>query len=92
MKFVNVPGSSQATAPQAVVLLNPVTGLPYTAATVTTDSTGASIDPAAWSHVYAYNGSGQLVTDTATDGTTSWVKTFTYTSGNLTGETKWVRQ
>jgi hypothetical protein len=35
---------------------------------------------------------GLLVTDTATDGTSTWVKTYTYTSGNLTGETKWVKQ
>jgi YD repeat-containing protein len=176
MKFVNTPGSSQALAPQGVVLIDPATGLPITAdqplavalvsnnvtltgpvtvsnaveitndagnaipvsgpvtdaqlraaavpvtgpltdaqlraaavpvsgpltdtqlrasplkVSLATDSTGATINPDGWSHVFAYNGSGQLVTDTATDGATSWVKTFTYTSGNLTGETKWVRQ
>lgn len=95
MEYVTTPtppGGTRPLQPQAVVLLNPVTGLAYAAASVTTDSTGEAIDPAAWSHVYAYNGNGELITDTASDGSTYWVKTFSYTAGNLTGETKWVRQ
>ena len=55
------------------------------------DSTGKPFSPDACTHVYGYS-AGLLVTDTATDGTTSWVKTYSYTLGNLTGETKWVRQ
>ena len=55
------------------------------------DSTGQPFSPDACTHTYGYS-AGLLVTDTATDGTTSWVKTYSYTSGNLTGETKWVKQ
>jgi YD repeat-containing protein len=111
MEFVNTPGPGRTLAPQAVVLLDPGTGLPYVAGggaasgltdaqlratslmvSLAKDNTGATINPEGWSHVYAYNGSGSLLTDTASDGVNSWVKTFSYTSGNLTGETKWVRQ
>ena len=55
------------------------------------DSTGQSFNPDSCAHAYGYS-AGLLVTDTATDGATSWVKTYSYTSGNLTGETKWVKQ
>lgn len=56
-----------------------------------TDSTGRAFDLGACSHTYTYT-DGLLTTDTATDGTTTWVKTYSYTAGVLTGETKWVRQ
>lgn len=55
------------------------------------DSTGQPFSPGSCAHAYGYS-AGLLVTDTATDGTTSWVKTYSYTLGKLTGETKWVRQ
>ena len=55
------------------------------------DSTGQSFNPDSCAHTYGYS-AGLLVTDTATDGTSTWVKTYSYTSGNLTGETKWVKQ
>lgn len=56
-----------------------------------TDSTGATFNPDACSHAYAYT-NGLLTTDTATDGAASWVKTYTYTSGVLSAESKWVKQ
>ena len=56
------------------------------------DDTGIVFDPDACSHVYAYNASGLVTTDTATDGTAIWVKTYSYTGASLTGETKWVKQ
>jgi len=55
------------------------------------DSTGQPFNPDSCAHTYGYS-AGLLVTDTATDGTSTWVKTYSYTSGNLTGETKWVKQ
>lgn len=55
------------------------------------DSTNQPFNPDSCAHTYGYS-AGLLVTDTATDGATSWVKTYSYTSGNLTGETKWVKQ
>lgn len=85
-------GATNPIEPQSVVLLDPATGNPVSpAAQGLTDSTGATFNPDACAHTYAYT-NGLLTTDTATDGAASWVKTYTYTAGNLTGETKWVRQ
>lgn len=55
------------------------------------DSTNQPFNPDSCSHTYGHS-AGLLVTDTATDGASTWVKTYSYTSGNLTGETKWVKQ
>lgn len=55
------------------------------------DSAGTAIDPDSMSHVFGYTGVN-LTTDTATDGTSTWVKTFTYTNGLPTAESKWVKQ
>lgn len=55
------------------------------------DSAGTPIDPDNMSHVFGYTGVN-LTTDTATDGTSTWVKTFTYTNGLPTAESKWVKQ
>lgn len=67
------------------------TAVPVTGPTTVKDSTGAAFDPDACAHTYAYS-NGLLTTDTATDGGVTWVKTYSYTAGALTGETKWVRQ
>jgi hypothetical protein len=91
-EFIDVPGATRTLSPQAVVLLDPATGQPYAGGGLVPDSTGALFNPDACSHVYAYNASGLVTTDTATDGTATWVKTYSYTGANLTGETKWVKQ
>jgi hypothetical protein len=90
MEVVEIPGSGRNLRPQAVVLLNPASGQPVVPSVV--DSTGSCVNPDSWSHVYGYDASNQMITDTGTDGVGIWVKTFSYTAGNLTGETKWVRQ
>lgn len=53
---------------------------------------GVMVDPSSLPHAYGYNGDGTLATDTVTVGDRTWVKTYTYTAGNLTSETGWVRQ
>ena len=96
--------SADGQQPQGVVIVNTATGAATTPLTdaqlrataiqvsaTVLDSTGQPFGPDACAHTYGYS-AGLLVTDTATDGTTSWVKTYSYTSGNLTGETKWVKQ
>lgn len=55
-----------------------------------TDSAGTQINPDNMSHTYAYT-AGLLTTDSATDGTDTWVKTFTYTGGVVTAESLWVK-
>ena len=92
MEFVNTPGPNRPLAPQAVVLLNPATGAAYAAGTSTVaDSTGAAFAPADCAHAYGYS-AGLLVTDTATNGVSTWVKTYGYTAGKLSTESKWVKQ
>lgn len=43
-------------------------------------------------HTYSYNGDGTVNTDTVTNGTDTWVKTYGYTGGKMTSETAWVLQ
>ena len=96
--------SADGQQPQGVVIVNTATGaattpltdaqlrataIPITNAVI--DSTGQPFSLDACAHTYDYS-AGSLVTDTATDGTSTWVKTYSYTLGKLTGETKWVRQ
>jgi len=71
------------------VILNTAGAVPVYAATV--DSAGAAFSPDDCAHAYAYS-AGLLLTDTATNGTSTWVKTYGYTSGSLTSESKWVKQ
>lgn len=69
------------------------TPLPVTATVSERDSTGQPFSPDACTHTYGYDASGLIVTDTATDGAATWVKTYTYNaSAQLTGETQWVKQ
>ena len=85
---VNADGQIIGSA-SAPVQVAATTAIPTTESVI--DSTGQPFNPDACTHTYGYS-AGLLVTDTATDGTSTWVKTYSYTSGNLTGETKWVKQ
>jgi len=69
----------------------PLGGIGNSAKVVTVNPTTGEADEAG-AHVYGYDASGNLVTDTWTVGYATWVKTYSYTSGNLTGETDWVKQ
>jgi YD repeat-containing protein len=75
-------------------LVQPVTDAQLRAvpSDITLDSAGVAFSPSACSHAYAYDGSGNLVTDTATLGAVVRVKTLTWSSGSITAETKWVVQ
>lgn len=56
------------------------------------DDGGYYFDPSSLAHVYGYLSNGLLSTDTCTDGVTTWVKTYSYTGTQLSGESLWVRQ
>ena len=97
--------SADGQQPQGVVIVNTETGAATTPLTdaqlrataiqvsaTVLDSTGQPFNLGACAHSYVRNILGRPLTDTATDGTSTWVKTYSYTSGNLTGETKWVKQ
>lgn len=49
-------------------------------------------DPDSLAATYGYDGSGNLTSQTVQYGGTVLVKTFTYTSGRLSGESAWVKQ
>lgn len=83
-----LPAGASTSAKQDALLA----ALLATPSDIALDSTGVAFSPASCSHVYGYDGSGNLTTDTATTGSTVRVKTMTYTGGNLTGESKWVAQ
>jgi len=62
-----------------------------TVGTATVDSTGATIYPDNYAHILTYNGDSTLATDSFTDGVNTWTQTLSYTSGNLTSYSKWVK-
>jgi len=65
--------------------------IPYSIAAGAVDSAGNVIHPDNYAHVLTYNGDGTVATDAFTDGTNTWTQTYTYTTGNLTGVSKWVK-
>lgn len=60
--------------------------------TIYDPTTHTFIDPGTMPHVYTWNGDGTIATDSCTNGTHTWLKTYTYASGKLTNETKWELQ
>lgn len=45
-----------------------------------------------WPQTLAYNANGTIASITAINGAASWRKTFSYTTGTLSGISTWVRQ
>lgn len=43
-------------------------------------------------HTYTYDDSNNLKTDTVTDGASTWVKTYEWMAGALSGDSGWVKQ
>jgi hypothetical protein len=43
-------------------------------------------------HTFTYNESGGLETDTITDGTYTWVRTYSYDNGAQIADSGWVKQ
>lgn len=43
-------------------------------------------------HSFTYDGSGNLATDTVTDGTNTWVRSYTWMGGAQTSDSGWVKQ
>jgi hypothetical protein len=55
-------------------------------------SDGSNLDLNTLAHSYSYNTDGTLATDTVVLGSNTYIKTYLYTSGNLTSESVWVKQ
>lgn len=58
---------------------------------VTFDTLGGSV-PTYGAQTFTYDASNNLETATITDGTNTWVRTYTYTDGNQTSDSGWVKQ
>jgi len=43
-------------------------------------------------HAFTYDNSGNISTETVTDGTSTWVRTYTYVQGQLAADSGWVKQ
>lgn len=43
-------------------------------------------------HTFTYDTSGNLSTDTVSDGTDTWVRTYQWGNGVQTGDSGWVKQ
>ncbi|HDR9003229.1 TPA: hypothetical protein QDA99_002813 [Burkholderia vietnamiensis] len=66
--------------------------MPY-ASSQAFDTTGQhGLDLASLPHAYTYDASGNMLTDTVTKGTQTFVKTFTWSGTLLQSETGWVKQ
>ena len=81
MEFVNSPGLTRALSPEGVVVIGSVK-----------DSIGQYFNPDDCSVAYGRDTNGNITTETATDGTNVWVKTYTWVTSVLTAESKWVKQ
>lgn len=58
---------------------------------VETDTTGGAV-PTWKAHSFTYDGSGNLATDTVTDGANTWVRTYMWSNGAPTTDSGWVKQ
>lgn len=61
--------------------------------TLTELDTNGQIVPTYKAHAFTYDTSGNIKTDTVTDGSNTWVRTYTnYTSGGPQNDSGWVKQ
>ncbi|TKD50214.1 hypothetical protein [Sphingomonas baiyangensis] len=67
------------------------TGGDGTASLVERDTDGNPV-PTHKAHAYTYDSSGNLHTDTVTDGADRWVRTLEWGNGVQTGDSGWVKQ
>lgn len=88
---------------QAMYLVDPNTGEPYAfirdgngGLTVTNTPSDLDTDgnpvPTNKGHAYTYDSSGNTKTDMVSDGTSTWIRTYTYTNGQQTADSGWVKQ
>lgn len=55
------------------------------------DSAGGIVNPDDFAQTLTRNADGTVNTIAFTDGTNTWTMTFSYTSGQVTGISKWVK-
>lgn len=64
---------------------------PASAMTGTEMDTNGNPVPVFKAHTYTYDGSGNLASDTVTDGVSTWVKTYSWDQGAQSSDSGWVK-
>lgn len=59
---------------------------------VTDRDTDGNPVPTYKAHTFTYDGSGNLQTDSVTDGTNTWVRTYMWSNGAQASDSGWVKQ
>jgi len=54
--------------------------------------TQGNIVPTYKAHTYTYDTSGNQITDSVTDGSSTWVRSYVYANGQMTTDSGWVKQ
>jgi YD repeat-containing protein len=67
-----------------------MSGIAFTRATEF-DTDGNPV-PTWKAHAYTYDQSGNLATDTVSDGSNTWVRTYTWAVGGQSADSGWVKQ
>ena len=62
------------------------------AASASDRDTAGNVVPTHLAHSFTYDNSGNLATDTVTDGTSTWVRSYTYTPSGPATDSGWVKQ
>lgn len=75
----------------ATVLIN-AAGTPISITGGTDLDTQGNVVPTNRGHAFTYDDSGNVKTDTVSDATGTWVRTYIYAGGNMTADSGWVKQ
>lgn len=73
------------------VVIQNTAAIPVSLESANLDTDGAKV-PVNKAHTYTYDDSGNMATDTVTDGTLQWVRTYSYANGQMRSDSGWVRQ
>ena len=94
MYFLDIVNAAlnKAFKAQAVALVDPATGAAATPGQQVLVATNGESFPADGPTAIAYNGDGTIQHVTITSGAASYRQTWTWTSGNVTAITGWVKQ
>lgn len=87
---VTLADGSRFIAP-AFVAIN-ASGAPLNLQGGTDLDTDGNVVPTYKAHSYTYDPSGNLQTDSVTDGAATWVRTYGYTMGAQSSDSGWVKQ
>lgn len=90
MPTVNLPRTS-ASSVSLTLPRNSTTREVAAAPSDARDTTGGVV-PVWKAHAFTYDTSGNLATDTVTDGANTWVRTYGWSGGAQTSDSGWVKQ